>query len=215
MRATPEDLTPTARIRDAAMHLFAARGFDATSIRDIAAAAGVSSSLVVHHFKSKAQLRAATDARLISVLTDLLAEVAPGDTATFSDVAGGLAQTLSDEPDLMAYLRRMLIDGGEPAQGLFAGIIEATVAELARQEAAGVVLASADARTRAIFLVVNDLGAIVLRDLVEHAIGVDPMSPAGMQRWGAVAMDVYTRGVYAPPCTSSDTDSPGADQEGG
>jgi len=213
MRAAPDDLTATARIRDAAMHLFAARGFDATSIRDVASAAGVSSSLVVHHFKTKAQLRVATDARVISVLTEMLAELPPGDADTFSETAGGLAQTLRDEPDLMAYLRRMLIDGGEPAQGLFAGIIEATVAELARQEAAGAVLASTDARTRAVFLVVNDLGAIVLRDLVEHAIGVDPMSPAGMQQWGAVVMDVYTRGVYAPPLTSRDTDSPEAEKE--
>src|SRR5665647_2492345 len=75
------------------------------------------------------------------------------------------------------------------------------------------------ARMRAVFLIVNDLGAIVLRDLVEQAIGVDPLSPAGMRQWGAVVMDVYTRGVYAqdptqPNVTQPDATRPETDREG-
>jgi len=210
MRAVPDDLTASARIRGAAMRLFAERGFDATSIRDVAAEAGVSSSLVVHHFKTKAQLKAATDARLIAVLTEMLAELPTGEAADFGETAGSMTEKLRDEPDLMGYLRRMLVDGGEAATGLFTGLVEATVAELAAQEAAGVVLPSADARTRAVFLIVNDLGAIVLRDLVQHAIGVDPLSPVGLRQWGAVVMDVYTRGVYAQDPKQPNVTQPGA-----
>ena len=127
-----------------------------------------------------------------------------------------MTERLRDEPDLMAYLRRMLVDGGEAAAGLFMGLVEATVAELAAQEAAGVVLPSADARTRAVFLIVNDLGALILRDLVERAIGVDPLSPAGVLQWGAVVIDVYTRGVYASPpdVTPPDATGPKIDREG-
>ena len=201
------------------MHLFAERGFDATSIRDVAAEAGVSSSLVVHHFRSKAQLKAATDARLIAVLTEMLAELPTGEAADFGETAASMTEELRDQPDLMGCLRRMLVDGGEAATGLFTGLVEATVAELAAQQAAGVVLPSADARTRAVFLIVNDLGAIILRDLVEHAIGVDPLSPAGMRQWGAVVMDVYTRGVYQPHVTEPhvtepDATRPATDREG-
>jgi AcrR family transcriptional regulator len=210
MRAAPDDLTASARIRGAAMHLFAERGFAATSIRDVAAEAGVSSSLVVHHFKTKAQLKAATDARLIAVLTEMLAELPTGEAADFGAAAGSMGEMLRDEPDLINYLRRMLVDGGEAATGLFTGLVEATVAELAAQEAAGVVLPSADARTRAVFLIVNDLGAIVLRDLVQHAIGVDPLSPVGLRQWGAVVMDVYTRGVYAQDPKQPNVTQPGA-----
>ncbi len=38
---------------EAALHCFAQRGFDGTSIRDIAAAAGRNSSLISYHFSSK------------------------------------------------------------------------------------------------------------------------------------------------------------------
>ncbi|MGH3750942.1 MAG: helix-turn-helix domain-containing protein, partial [Micromonosporaceae bacterium] len=52
-----EDLTARARIRDAALRLFAERGIGPATIRDIAKAAGVSSGLVRHHFGSKEALR--------------------------------------------------------------------------------------------------------------------------------------------------------------
>lgn len=197
MRAADEDLTAAARIRAGAMRLFAQKGFEATSIRDVAAAAGVSSSLVVHHFGTKAQLKAATDARLITSLMSLLAEVPTTEGADLSQAAGSLAALLRDEPDLLGYLRRMLVDGGEAASTLFLGLVEATAAMLAAQEAAGIVRPSVDAHTRAVFLLVNDLGQIVLRDLVAQAIGVDPLSPAGIGKTGAVLMEVYTGGIYA------------------
>ena len=56
------DLTARARIRDAALRLFAERGVEGATIREIAEAAGVSGGLVRHHFGSKDDLRAACDA---------------------------------------------------------------------------------------------------------------------------------------------------------
>lgn len=196
MRAVDADLTAAARIRAAAMRLFAEKGFEATSIRDVAAAAGVSSSLVVHHFRTKAQLKAATDARLITSLTALLSELPTSEGADLNEMVGSFGAVLRDEPDLLRYLRRTLVDGGEAATELFLGLVEATVTELAAQEAAGVLRPSVDARTRAVFLLVNDLGQIVLRDLIEQAIGMDPLSAAGLRTTGAVLMEVYAGGIY-------------------
>src|SRR5437899_7555139 len=59
--ARDSDLTAVARIRNAALRHFAARGVAATSIRDVARAARVSPGLVQHHFHSKARLRRAVD----------------------------------------------------------------------------------------------------------------------------------------------------------
>jgi AcrR family transcriptional regulator len=55
------DLTAPARIRNAALRLFAENGVDGTSIRDIAGAAGVSPGLVQHHFKTKDAVRDAVN----------------------------------------------------------------------------------------------------------------------------------------------------------
>ena len=66
-----EDLTARARIRDAALRLFGDRGTDGTTIRDIAATAGVSGGLVRHHFGSKEGLRDACDAYALDSLMRL------------------------------------------------------------------------------------------------------------------------------------------------
>src|SRR3954463_13245391 len=54
-----------ALVIDAAEHLFAERGFAATSMRDISAASGVSHPLIHHHFGSKEDLYAAVKRRMV------------------------------------------------------------------------------------------------------------------------------------------------------
>lgn len=64
------------RIRDAAVQLFAAKGFEATGIRDIAEAAGVSTAALYHYMGSKFDLLVAimtgTMARLMRSAEELL-----------------------------------------------------------------------------------------------------------------------------------------------
>ena len=76
MRAA--DLTAAARIRETAMGLFAERGVAAVSVRDVAEAAGVSPSLVIHHYKSKEGLKAAVDERATAAVIDAVAELGEG-----------------------------------------------------------------------------------------------------------------------------------------
>jgi TetR/AcrR family transcriptional regulator len=52
-------------ILDAALQLFADRGFAETSLRDISAASGVSHPLILHHFGSKEELYAAVKRRVV------------------------------------------------------------------------------------------------------------------------------------------------------
>jgi len=86
------------------MGLFAARGVSAVSIRDVAEAAGVSPSLVIHHYGSKDGLRVAVEARA-ALFADLLKSLrrSPGSAAQLS---AAFVERMNAEPVLLAYLRR-------------------------------------------------------------------------------------------------------------
>ena len=62
-----DDLTARARIRDAAVARFGRDGFG-VGVRAIAADAGVSAALVIHHFGSKDGLRAECDAFVLDAV---------------------------------------------------------------------------------------------------------------------------------------------------
>lgn len=57
------------------MRLFAERGAAEVTIRDIAAGAGVSPSLVIHHYGSKEGLRAAVDERATALVEMFVKEL--------------------------------------------------------------------------------------------------------------------------------------------
>ena len=82
------DLTAKATIRNAALRLFADRGPDAVTVRQVAAAAGVSPALVMHHFGSKAGLRESVDdhvAQQLRRVLDALTDDGLGDALTGGD----------------------------------------------------------------------------------------------------------------------------------
>lgn len=157
--------------------------------------------MVVHHFGTKAKLREAVDARVAAVFAQLLEQL--GDTGVqdreFASIAAAFQDQVGSDGAVLAYLRRLLIDGGTTATALFGSLFAATVAALADLEAAGVLRPTADAPARAAFLLINDLAVVLLRDEVARVIGIDPLSPAGFRRWGHTVMEIYRDGAFTVP----------------
>ncbi len=199
MRAASGDLTAAATIRDTAMRLFAERGAADVTVREIAAAAGVSPSLVIHHYGSKDALRAAVDRRVIGLVDALVTELtdSSGGGAPTASLAAALADHLERDPLLPAYVRRLLIDGGEHAQQLFRSLYDALLSGFASLEAAGIVRPTTDAPVRAAFLLVNDLAVVLMREHVRWVLGIDPLTRSGGERWTTQVLDVYTHGIFA------------------
>jgi AcrR family transcriptional regulator len=93
----------------AAYQLFAERGYDATTIADIAAAADVAPRTIALYFPSKQDIALSRFAEAMASLGDALARKQPGETLT--DVLGRWLQARDSSPEereLSALGRRML-----------------------------------------------------------------------------------------------------------
>lgn len=88
-RREEQKLATQARILDGALELFSSRGFEATSVRDIAAMANVSHAVIRLHYGSKAQLwQRAVDHLFDRVVIEMRPQ--PGDP-DFEDGSKGIA----------------------------------------------------------------------------------------------------------------------------
>jgi hypothetical protein len=91
----------------------------------------------------------------------------------------------------------MLTGGGPAGAALFARLYALSQHALARLVTAGQAAAGDDAAVRAAFLLVNDLAMLILRDRLSDVLGADPLSGAGLRRWGAEVELIYARGLGA------------------
>lgn len=74
-RIAPDELATRSRLLIAAVHQFADRGYEASSMRELAAEVGVKAPAIYNHFSSKTEVLAAA---VDHVLSDFLATVLPG-----------------------------------------------------------------------------------------------------------------------------------------
>jgi TetR/AcrR family transcriptional regulator, regulator of cefoperazone and chloramphenicol sensitivity len=138
-----DDRTARAAIRDEALRLFAERGPDAVTVRQIGTAAGVSPGLVLHHFGSKEGLRRAVDEHVLGLFDRMLGEMtgehAPGlyDPAASGSVAEAIARHLPPDSPVPEYLRRLLLTDGDAARELFRRLYRLSAATLDALAAAG------------------------------------------------------------------------------
>jgi AcrR family transcriptional regulator len=204
MSSVPDDRTTRAVIRDEALRLFAERGPDAVTVRQVAAAAGVSPGLVIHHFGSKDGLREAVDQYVLAVFEAMLGELTGERGDVFgAGAAGSLAEAaarhLPAGSPVPAYLRRLLTGGGPAAEQVFAGLYAASRQTLAALSAAGMASPGRDPAVRAAVLLANDLAVLLLQDRLAQVLGFDPLSPGGMARWGSELLAIYAAGLPAGP----------------
>ncbi|TIC87844.1 TetR/AcrR family transcriptional regulator [Nocardioides sp. GY 10113] len=199
------DRTAKAAIRDAATALFADRGPEAVTVRQIAAAVGVSPALVVHHYGSKDGLRGAVEAHAARTFEEVIEQLGSDDLAaalsggSTASLAQAFAAAFPPGSPVPAYLRRSLLVGDAAGDRVFAGWFELTERLLVDLEAAGVARPSGDRRVRAAFLLVNDLAAVLLARQIGEVCGLDLLTPDGMTRWAAEAADVYAHGAFQAP----------------
>jgi AcrR family transcriptional regulator len=178
----PEDLNTKARIRDAAVRRFAADGLGA-SLRNIAADAGVSPGLIMHHFGSRAGLRAACDEYVLAETRSSKAEMlAPAGAP--AALLSQLAQVEGAAP-LIGYVLRCLQAGDEVTRHLVDGMVADAVVYLAEGVSAGTITPSRDEPARARLLTEFGLGSLLMNlPAGEERLDLDTL-PAWFEAYAA------------------------------
>jgi AcrR family transcriptional regulator len=143
-----------ARILDAASRVFAAGGYERTTIRAVASAAGVDAGLVMHYFGSKQELfRRVIDAAPVPGVSG-----PPGQAA--EQILASLADRLASEPVASLTLLRSMLTNPEAASAASAAITRYE-AQIAQAIPAG------DASLRAAIISAITLGVTVSRHLIK------------------------------------------------
>jgi AcrR family transcriptional regulator len=171
-----------ARILDAAAQAFLTDGYERTTIRAVASAAGVDAGLVMHYFGSKQELfRRVIDAAPVPEMNG-----PPGRAA--EQILAALASRLESEPAASLTLLRSMLTNPEAAGAASAGIAryEAQIAEA---------IPADDANLRAAIISAITLGISVSRHLIKADVlaTADPAQVISLLR----------------PCMRSLTASPG------
>jgi AcrR family transcriptional regulator len=194
MRSVPtEDATAAARIRDAAIALFGERGFDRTSVRQIATDAGVSAALVIHHFGSKEGLRQACDDWLVTRL------IGERTRTSGPEIAATMREWLDDPERFRVYIdyfTTMLADGTEGGNRLFDRLVRDTAAMLDAGVEDGSMHESSDREMRALLITIYGLAPLLLRDQLARSLGTPLASAAAIRRMTRPALELYTHGLY-------------------
>lgn len=196
-----QDLTTKAKIRETALRLFAQQGISATSIRSVAAAAGVSPGLVVHHFASKRGLEQAVHEETVARMLRAVHGVGVGQALNDSLLSRRAAfeQVLQEQPHLANYLYRVLIEGDASSVDFFRRSLEIVRSEMDQLVDAGLArpMEDPDVGIALYWVLVN--ARFLLRPHLESVLGLDLSQPADVQRLQRAEIDLLTRPLFPPP----------------
>ena len=190
------------RIRDAALEGFARDGVKATSIRDVAAAAGVSAGLVQHYFPSKSALRAAVDEHVTEI-----ARAALGVREVEGDIIEDLSQRLTalvaDHFVALRYVARGVAEQDEAALAIFDTLTQLCRDQLAELQRTGLLRSDLDLEWAALHTVLINLGTVIMEPGVSRQLGRPFLAERQVERWKQATTALFVAGELRPDAASA------------
>ena len=192
------DLAPRARIREAALRLYAEHGLQATSIRMVADEAGLSPGAVMHHFKSKDVLAEAVQHAVIAKIRMVVSEVGLGGPPAVAtrERRQAFDRLVTENPAIAGYLRRVILDGGPAGVALFTEGFELVRSEMQALVEAQVARPLPDPEIGLVLYRAVNLAHIVFGPLIEQMLGLSLSDPAVLERFRDAAVDLLTHPVF-------------------
>lgn len=191
------------RIRAAALRSFAAHGAAATTMRGVAAAAGVSLGLVQHHFATKAGLINAVDEYVLGLVTSTMSRpLSDPPVDSVAEIGDRINRLFTEEPDVAAYLGRALVDGSPVGERIFDTLFAVGVARWQQRKERGELRPDVDVTWAAINGLVLALGAISLRQHIDRHLAEPFISPGQLRRWQIAVDALLKEGFFQAPGTN-------------
>ena len=113
MSSAAQNVDVPIAILDAATQLFAASGYDGTSLQAIADAVGVRKPSLLYHYPSKEELRLAVLRRVFTRWNDVLPRILQAATSgsdRFEGLVGEVVRFFAEQPDRARLLLREMLD---------------------------------------------------------------------------------------------------------
>jgi AcrR family transcriptional regulator len=198
MGVRASDLTALARIRNAALEGFATDGVAATSIRDVAKQAGVSSGLVQHYFPSKGALVQAVTEYVVEIATDTLGDL-PEDGSPIDvqqQLGNSVTAAVREHPAALLYVARCAADGEPAALQVFDAFVALVREHWQRLADQGLLRPDTDLMWTALQGVVLVLGTALFKDAIERHLPAPFLTPEQLERWNTANNALFRDGAY-------------------
>jgi len=202
-----------ARILAAAERLFSESSFEAVSMNDIAAAAGVSKANIFHHFASKQTLYVEVVRGACRDSTERLQNL-DADDGPFAQrlgvFAGGMLGNMLEHDQVQRLILRELLTNGEErgrelAEQVFGDNFARLVGILRAAQTRGELRADLDPAMAATLLIGANVFFFEAQQVLRHFPDVDfALEPT---RYSQMLTDILLRGILAP--TNNKPDHPG------
>jgi AcrR family transcriptional regulator len=186
------------RIIDAALEGFASEGVAATSIRDVASAAGVSPGLVQHYFPSKAALRGAVDEHVKEIAREALG-VHEFEGDVVDDLAERLTALVAENFVALRYVARGVSESDPAALGIFDTITQLCRDQLAELQKRGMLRKDLDLDWAALHTVLINLGTVIMEPGVSDQLGKSFLTELQVERWKVATTKLFVEGEIRAP----------------
>lgn len=188
------------KIRTAALQSFAVHGTAATTLRGVAAAAGVSLGLVQHHFSTKAGLIEAVDQYVVDVVIAPMAQpISELAADSVSEVGNRVNKIFAEHPDVAAYVGRALVDGSQLGTTIFDSLYQIGMVRWQERAERGETRPDIDLPWAVINALILPLGAVSMRGHIERHLPGSFTAPEQLHRWRDAVNELLREGLFRRP----------------
>ncbi|HEY2766705.1 MAG TPA: TetR/AcrR family transcriptional regulator [Solirubrobacteraceae bacterium] len=200
MRVSDEDLTAVARVRNAALEGFARDGVAATSIRDVAKAAKVSTGLVQHHFKTKADLERAVNEYVVRIAAEAYEGFQESTADSTTDellraMGDRITDVVREHRSALLYVIRSAARGEDAGLNIFDAFMAIIDAQVQRLADEGALREDVDRLWVGLHVVIFNLGTVLLEPAINRHLPGSFRDAGELERWNRATTDLFSHGA--------------------